>query len=181
MAPPRKESGGFSAWSRSHRQKHHKLCATLRGPPRWDGPGKGAWLVAQPKTLVPLLGSFFSPALYGRVPQIPQEHQGWPCSGTGLWAFCEAASFGGSHNCSSLHRRKSAVLEGGSSAPRQGFPFCLEGWCSLWAAPTLCSLWTLVSPSARASTLDVGLAGTSWEWREAGLPVAWLGSGTQCA
>lgn len=99
----------------------------------------------------------------------------------GLLGCCEAASLGGSHNRSSLHRKKSAVLEGGSSAPRQGFPFCLEGWCSLWAAPTLCSLWTLVSPSARASTLDVGLAGTSWEWREAGLPVAWLGSGTQCA
>lgn len=28
---------------------------------------------------------------------------------------------------------------------------------------------------------DVGLAGTSWEWREAGLPVAWLGAGAQCS
>lgn len=64
--------------------------------------------------------------------------------------------------------------------PGRAFLFCLERRCFLWAAPTMC-LWTLVSPSARASTLDVGLAGTSWEWREAGLPVAWLGSGTQCA
>lgn len=89
----------------------------------------------------------------------------------GLLGCCEEASLGGFHNFP-LQGRKSAVLKGGSSAPRQGFPLCLEGRCSLWAAPTLCGLWTLVSPSARASTLDVGLAGTSWEWREAGLPVA---------
>lgn len=60
------------------------------------------------------------------------------------------------------------------------FLFALRGG-ALWVAPTLCSLWTLVSPSAGASGLDVGLAGTSWEWRETGLPVAWLGAGAQCS
>lgn len=42
------------------------------------------------------------------------------------------ASLRESHNDFSLPRKR-AVLEGGGSAPTQGFLFCLEG--TLWAAP----------------------------------------------
>lgn len=61
--------------------------------------------------------------------------------------------------------------------PCTAFLFCLEGRCSLWAVPTLCSMWTLVYPLPGPPRWIFGLADTSWEWREAGLPVAWLGTG----